>query len=115
MRGRITLRVAHELGVAGTVRHGEPPPAVYGGDGQPLDAHPVKPLSPHLVAERRAGWTLMYFGGAKDLKFLRSDLSEKTLVFEYNLSVFRGREYLKGFRAGGAARGRRGVPRPESV
>ena len=38
----------------------------------------------------------MYFHGDRDLKLFRSDV-EKTVVFECNLSKFRGKEYLKGF------------------
>ncbi len=60
-----------------------------------LNASLLKPLSPHVSI---AGGELdyMYFGGARELKRLKSDL-KKTLVFEYNLSHFRGKEYLKGF------------------
>ena len=60
-----------------------------------LNAYPLKAGSPHLTI---SGGELdfMYFGGAADLRLLRSNLN-KTLVFEYNLSRFRGKEYLKGF------------------
>ena len=60
-----------------------------------LNAYPLKEGSPHLTI---SGGELdfMYFGGAADLRLLRSNL-QKTLVFEYNLSRFRGKEYLKGF------------------
>ncbi len=60
-----------------------------------VDADPVKMGSPH-VAFPLGGLSFMDFGGVKDLKILRSDV-EKTIVYEYNLSEFRGREYLKGF------------------
>ncbi len=60
-----------------------------------VDASPVKAASPH-ISFPLGGLSFMYFGGVKDLKLLRSDI-RKTIVFEYNLSVFRGREYLKGF------------------
>src|SRR5699024_12070435 len=39
---------------------------------------------------------LMYFWGEKDLAVLRSDIP-KSLVFECNVSKFRGKEYVKGF------------------
>lgn len=60
-----------------------------------LNASLLKPSSPHVTV---AGGSLefMYFGGAKELRLLKSDVP-KTLVYEYNLSKFRGREYLKGF------------------
>ncbi len=60
-----------------------------------LNASPVKPLSPH-VSIAGENLNFMYFGGEKELRLLKSDIP-KTLVFEYNLSKFRGREYLKGF------------------
>ena len=59
------------------------------------NANLLKPLSPHVSVS--GGETeYMYFHGARDLKLLRSDV-EKTVVFECNLSKFRGKEYLKGF------------------
>ena len=92
--GEDHAQVAHELAMLEPFGIGNRRPLFTMETGS-LDAHPVKPLSPHLSMSA-GGLDLMYFGGAKDLKFLRSDL-KKTLVFEYNLSVFRGREYLKGF------------------
>ena len=60
-----------------------------------LNAYPIKEGSPHLTI---SGGELefMYFGGADEVGLLRSNLN-KTLIFEYNLSRFRGKEYLKGF------------------
>lgn len=59
------------------------------------NASPVKPLSPH-IALCVDKLDFICFNGAKLLKTLRSDL-KKTVVFDYNRSTFRGREYLKGF------------------
>ena len=87
-------RVAHELALLEPFGMGNRRP-LFTVEAQNLDVHPVKPLSPHL-ALNVGGLDFMYFGGAKDLKFLRSSL-RKTLVYEYNLSLFRGKEYLKGF------------------
>ena len=87
-------RVAHELSMLEPFGIGNRRP-LFTMEAAMLEANPVKPLSPHL-SMHAGGLDLMYFGGAKDLKFLRSDL-KKTLVYEYNLSMFRGREYLKGF------------------
>ncbi len=60
-----------------------------------MQAAPVKPASPHISI---AGETLdfMYFWGEKDLTLLRSDVP-KDLVFECNVSKFRGKESIKGF------------------
>jgi len=60
-----------------------------------LNANPVKVASPHISIDGGA-LDCMYFWGEKDLHLLRSDV-HKTLVFECNVSKFRGREYLKGF------------------
>ncbi len=58
-------------------------------------AAPVKPASPHVAIGGEA-LDLMYFWGEKDLTLLRSDIP-KSLVFECNISRFRGKEYVKGF------------------
>ncbi len=59
------------------------------------NAAPLKPLSPHLSVTGE-GMDFMYFGGYADRKLLKSDL-KKRVVFECNLSTYRGRESLKGF------------------
>ncbi len=68
---------------------------LFAAHARQLSAALLKPLSPH-VSVQGGGMEFMYFGGAKDLKLLKSDVP-KTLVFEYNLSKFRGKEYLKGY------------------
>ena len=60
-----------------------------------LAAAPIKPLSPH-VSFSDGKFNYMYFNGGKDMRVLRGDI-DKTLVYEFNLSKFRGKEYLKGF------------------
>lgn len=64
-------------------------------DGNALDVHPVKPLSQHVSVKSR-NIELMYFGGAK-FTFLLESRAPKKFVFEYNISTFRGKEYVKGF------------------
>ncbi|MDE6868281.1 MAG: single-stranded-DNA-specific exonuclease RecJ [Clostridia bacterium] len=59
------------------------------------EVRPIKPQSPHLNVKSNK-IELMYFGGAKFLKLLSSSVPRK-YIFEYNVSVFRGREYVKGF------------------
>lgn len=56
---------------------------------------PVKPLSPHLSVKSQY-IDLMYFNGAQQTRILQSDVPKK-LIFEYNVSTFRGKEYVKGF------------------
>ena len=59
------------------------------------EVRPIKPQSPH-ISIKSDKIELMYFGGAKQLKLLSSPAPRK-YIFEYNVSVFRGREYVKGF------------------
>ena len=56
---------------------------------------PVKPLSPHLSL-KSPYLDMMYFNGAGNSRILCSDIPKK-LIFEYNVSSFRGKEYIKGF------------------
>lgn len=60
-----------------------------------MGAVPLKPQSPHLSVNHR-GMEFLYFGGAQEMRLLRSGM-QKQLVFEFNVSTFRGREYIKGF------------------
>lgn len=87
-------RLARELVLLEPFGIGNPRP-LFTAQAKRLSAAPVKALSPHLTFNS-GNFTYMYFNGAKDLRLLRDDL-EKTLVYEFNLSKFRGREYLKGF------------------
>jgi single-stranded-DNA-specific exonuclease len=57
--------------------------------------HPVKPQSPHLVVKCDE-LEFMYFSGSKYSKLLQSEANKK-IIFEYNISRFRGKEYVKGF------------------
>jgi single-stranded-DNA-specific exonuclease len=56
---------------------------------------PVKPQSPHLSIKTNE-LDLMFFNGGKYTKILQSAVPKK-IVFEYNVSRFRGKEYVKGF------------------
>ncbi len=56
---------------------------------------PVRPQSPHLSVKSRY-IDLMYFSGAQYAGILECPAPKK-LVFEYNISTFRGKEYVKGF------------------
>lgn len=60
-----------------------------------VNASPLKPGSPHL-GFRTEYIDLLYFNGAKDLEIINSP-AEKHIVFEPNVSVFNGRESLKGY------------------
>ncbi len=54
----------------------------------------IKAQSPH-VAVKNDKIELMYFGGLKWLRLLESGAPKK-FVFEYDVSQFRGKEYVKG-------------------
>lgn len=68
---------------------------LFVADVEECNPRPVKPLSPHL-ALKCGGLELMFFSGAKYSELLRCPAPKK-LVFEYNISRFRGREYVRGF------------------
>lgn len=58
-------------------------------------ARPIKAMSPHLSVKSEY-IDLMYFSGAKHLKIIESDV-KKDIIFEINVSKFKGREYIKGY------------------
>ncbi|MDE5729229.1 MAG: hypothetical protein K2I20_03535, partial [Clostridia bacterium] len=68
---------------------------VFELDEGALAVKPVKPLSPH-ISIKSDKLELMYFGGSKFGCLLESRAPKK-LIFEYNVSSFRGKEYVKGF------------------
>ena len=59
------------------------------------EASPVKPFSPH-ISIKSDKIDLMFFSGAKYSYLLESG-APKSYVFEYNVSRFRGKEYVKGY------------------
>ena len=58
-------------------------------------ARPVKSMSPHLSVKSDF-IDLVYFSGIRNLKIIESDVKKK-IVFEVNLSHFRGRTQVKGY------------------
>ncbi len=87
-------RVARELTLLEPCGVGNRRPLFF-VEAEKVDAVPLKPASPHLSLTL-GGFEFVYFNGARDLEILRSDL-KKRIVFEYNVSHFRGKEYIKGF------------------
>lgn len=94
IQDKIPQKLAREINMLEPFGVGNRRPLFFTRMGR-MNANLLKPLSPH-VSVTGAGTDYMYFGGARDLKLLRSDI-QKTVVFECNLSKFRGKEYLKGF------------------
>ena len=87
-------RFAHELEMLEPFGVGNRRPMFVIEEGA-SDANPVKPSSPH-VSIKSDKIELMYFGGAK-FSYLLSSNAPKSYVFEYNVSKFRGKEYIKGY------------------
>lgn len=86
-------RFAKELDLLEPFGVGNRRPLFVAEAGQ-TEARLLKAESPHVIIEGEP-LEYMYFGGAKELTLLRSDVKKK-LVFEYNLSEYRGKEQLKG-------------------
>ena len=87
-------RLAHELEIFEPYGVGNKRPLFAAVVGE-CRVRALKPLSPHLTF-KCDGLEMMFFGGAKYAEILKSP-APKTLVFEYNISRFRGREYIRGF------------------
>ena len=68
---------------------------LFAADAGECAVRPIKPMSPHLTL-KCGGLEMMYFNGAKYSELLRC-AAPKKLVFEYNVSRFKGREYVRGF------------------
>lgn len=60
-----------------------------------LDSKAMKAGSPHLVAYVN-GFELLSFNGLKN-KYLLNSGAPKKIIFDYNLSSFRGKDYVKGY------------------
>ncbi len=60
-----------------------------------LIVRPIKPMSPH-ISIKSDKLELMYFGGSRFSQLLESAAAKK-IIFEYNVSSFKGKEYIKGF------------------
>lgn len=90
----VSPKFAHELELLEPFGVGFKRPMFCLSAGE-CQVRPVKPFSPHLSVKSRY-IDLMFFNGAQYLHILQSSMP-KRLVFEYNISNFRGREYVKGF------------------
>ena len=89
----VSEKFAHELMMIEPCGVGHRRPLFY-VSAQKCNVKPLKYASPHLSV-RNEYLDLTYFSGLKHLKILSSDV-EKRIVFEVNVSHFKGREYIKG-------------------
>ncbi len=87
-------RFAHELEMLEPFGVGNRRPMFVIEEGV-SEANPVKPASPH-ISIKSDKLDLMFFSGAK-FNYLLNSHAPKSYVFEYNVSKFRGREYVKGY------------------
>ena len=92
--GENVLRLSRELETFEPYGVGNKRP-MFAAKAEECRPRAIKPFSPHLTF-KCGGLEMMFFGGAKYAEILRSP-APKTLVFEYNVSRFRGREYVRGF------------------
>ena len=87
-------RFAHELEMLEPFGVGNRRPMFVIEEGA-SETNPVKPLSPH-VSIKSDKIELMYFSGAR-FSYLMESRAPKSYIFEYNVSKFRGKEYVKGY------------------
>ncbi len=93
LEGGISLKLARELELLEPCGVGNRKP-LFCMTADAMNANYLKPSSPHVLIGGKP--ELMYFGGAKDLKLLKSPVG-KQLVFDCALSKFRGTETAKGY------------------
>lgn len=67
---------------------------VFVTEATALAVRRLKPLSPHLSVKNQA-MEFTYFNGVNHRAVLES-AAPKKLIFEYNLSYFKGKEYIRG-------------------
>ncbi len=94
LSGEYSAKFAHELNMLEPFGVGNKRPLFMLEEGA-LAIRPTRAGSPHLSLKSDK-IELMYFGGAKYSRLLESPAPKK-FIFEYNVSSFRGKEYVKGF------------------
>ena len=94
LKGEYSPKFARELEMLEPFGVGNKRPLFMTEEGV-ANVRPVKALSPHLQI-KGSGIELMYFGGGRFTRLVESGAPKK-LIFEYNVSTYRGREYVKGF------------------
>ncbi len=91
--GKLSLRVAKELEQLEPYGVGNKKP-LFSMEVKSCSVRPLKALSQHVNVKYNQQ-EMLYFYGLKHGLLLESNIP-KTLVFEYNLSNYHGKDYLKG-------------------
>ncbi len=90
---RFTTRLAKEVNLLEPFGTGNKKP-VFMLNATKTEARPIKEGSPHLTI-KTPQIDLMYFNGINSLSAINSGVS-KNVLFESSVSVYNGREYVKG-------------------
>ncbi len=109
---RFPEKFAKELAMMEPYGVGHKRPQFFISTGACL-ARPLKNMSPHLSVKSDF-IELVYFSGAKNLQIIESDVRKK-IVFEVNISTYRGKQYIKGFVRDLLYDGRTGRKAAESI
>lgn len=91
--GRLSARTAKELEKLEPFGVGNKRP-LFSFSATECAVRPLKALSPHVNVKSGSA-EFLYFSGIKQTAVLESAMP-KQLIFEYNVSTFRGKEYIKG-------------------
>ena len=94
LNGTYSARFAKELEMLEPYGVGNRRP-LFEVEERAVETRLVKAQSQHIAVKSNK-IDLMYFGGSKFSGLIESSAPKK-FIFEYNVSTFRGREYIKGF------------------
>lgn len=94
LKGAVSAKFVKELELLEPYGVGNKRPLFYAEEAG-CKVRPVKAQSPH-ISFKIGNFELLYFSGARYKKLIESSAPKK-FVFEYNVSTFRGKEYIKGF------------------
>ncbi len=94
INGELSLRFAREIDMLEPFGVGNKKP-IFATTIKEVETTPLKANSPHFNFKTNV-IEMLYFNGGEDL-FKLSLPIDKKVVFEVNLSTFKGKEYLKGY------------------
>ncbi len=94
IKGEFSMRLAKEILLFEPCGQGNKKPT-FALNVCAVNARPIKDGSKHLTFNNKFN-DFIYFNGLNQIKTLNAT-SQKVLVFEPNFSIFKGKEYLKGY------------------